>query len=300
MLVAYWVQFTRQKDIFNYQKAVGEYDFSVVEGLQTIDFAFIGLLIWIDTNVPINFGIVLNSFIAIILGLFFTRLIKNPWEFLLMAIIVLSPTITDNFRGIMRQGFALALFVIGFMIPIKTLTGKTFKGLFYVVSAFFHQIILIPLAAMFTAFLYRKISVRIGLKPLQASVVYSFFGVVVGLTLFLLLANNALNVGELSKGVEQGKSGLGFMFFSATLIYLIYSRRLSIQPYYYEAFFIILVVTSFYFVMAGSLRFLSVGFPLIAMFFMNLEKPEDKYFFLVLFSIHSVTRIILSTGYNLI
>ena len=200
----------------------------------------------------------------------------------------------------MRQGFALALFVIGFMIPIKTLTGKTLKGLLYVISAFFHQILLIPLAAMFTAFLYKKISKKIGLKVLQAPVVYSFLGVIVGLTLFLLLANNAVDVGEISEGVEQGKSGLGFIFFAATLIYLIYSRRLSIQPYYYEAFFIILVVTSFYFVMAGSLRFLSVGFPLIAMFFMNLEKPEDKYFFLVLFSIHSVTRIILSTGYNLI
>mgnify|MGYP001174925234 CR=1 FL=1 len=283
-------EFSQQKDTFNYLESIFKYEEDAMSIFSRVYF-FTGMITYLDGLTSLNGVQVMHLIIITIIGIFFTRLINTPLEGIFLLTLAVSPLISDNFRGVIRQGFGFSLLLIGL------LTDKKFiRYAFFSAGFFIHNLLILPIAAVLVSFSYQKISSLINLKDSQKPPLFLLFSFISCLFIFMAIYLQIFSATNLSSGIDTAKSGLDFVFFLGFLSLLFIFSGLDKYKWFYETVFFLFIFLTTYFLLTGSARLLMVGMPFIIMFILNIKEPETKYFFLGLFLLHSIIRLFMNPG----
>ena len=286
LIIAFIVsEYSFQKDTYNYLQTISEWEgggFNIL----TRTYFFIGFVSYLDTLSFLTGVQVMHAFIASVIAVFFSRIVRTPLDALLILTLAVSPLLSDNYRGVIRQGFGFSLFLIGLMV-----SNKPIKSIFFLFSFFIHNLLSVPLIALGVVFIYKKFVTFLNLSNQQRPVLFSFLVFFGCSILSYILWFNILPINNLSQGFDDSKSGLDFIYFLGFFFILSLFRQLNNHNFYYETLLILGLYLSIYFFLTGGPRILMVGLPFIFLFIGSIERISFRYFFLLILSVHSLIRI---------
>ena len=113
-------EYSQQKDTFNYLEQIYKYEESMSVFSRT--YFFTSMITYLDTLTPLTGVQIMHIFIIFSIGLFLTSLVRTPLEGILLLTLAISPLISDNFRGVIRQGFGFSLMILGLLTNKKLIT----------------------------------------------------------------------------------------------------------------------------------------------------------------------------------
>ena len=280
-----------QKDTYNYLSSIEDFGKENWD-IFTRTYFFIGFIFYLDGLTEFTGVQLMHYFIILVIALFLSSIVKTPIEAIFLLSLTVSPLLSDNFRGVIRQGFGFALMILGLMTNRWIL-----KALLFSAAVFIHNIMVLPVVALVASYFYGNIVERLRIKESQKPKLFYVIGGLFTLAVFLVLYLEVFtNISNLTDGIDSAKSGLDFVFFLGYLSLIIILGGTYKYPYFKEAMFFLFLFLATYFLMTGAARLLMVGLPFLLMFIVKIEKVELKYFFLGLLSIHSVIRLILFPG----
>jgi hypothetical protein len=286
-----WVvsEYSQQKDTFNYLEQIYRYEESMSIFSRT--YFFTGMITYLDTLTPLTGVQLMHIFIIISIGIFLTSLVRTPLEGILLLTLAISPLISDNFRGVIRQGFGFSLMILGLLTNKKLIKYTLFS-----VAFFIHNLLILPIAAIIAGSLYVKLTDLIKLKDSQKPRLFLLVAFASCAVIFGVIYLNVFSIDNLSTGIDSAKSGLDFVFFLGFVSLFFIISDLHKHEWFYESVFFLFVFLTTYFLMTGSARLLMVGMPFIIMFIFNIKRTETKYFFLLLLMTHSLIRLFMNPG----
>ena len=254
-------------------------------------YFFTGMITYLDGLTSLNGVQVMHLIIITIIGIFLTRQINTPLEGIFLLTLAVSPLISDNFRGVIRQGFGFSLLLIGLLADKKLIRYAFFGAGFFI-----HNLLILPLAAVLVSFSFQKLANSINLKDSQKPPLYFLLSFIACLFIFMAIYLQIFSATNLSTGIDTAKSGLDFVFFLGFLSLMYIFSGLDKYKWFYESVFFLFIFLTTYFLLTGSARLLMVGMPFIIMFILNIKESETKYFFLGLFLLHSIIRLFMNPG----
>jgi hypothetical protein len=146
----------------------------------------------------------------------------NPKHFLWLLLILIFPQVMKNFVIHLRQGLAIAVFMIGWFS-----LGKKKRLFFIGLSPFIHSSFFIIIAILLGGWVLKKLKMAADIKLLL------YFAV--SLSLAILVAQLSALVGarqaETTAVMEEGTSGIGFLFWGAMLVILLLQGRRFLHQY---------------------------------------------------------------------
>ncbi|WP_083981783.1 EpsG family protein [Arsukibacterium ikkense] len=162
----------------------------------------------------------------------------NPKNFFWLILVLIFPHVMKNFIVHIRQGLAIALFMIGwFSVGNK-------KRLFFIgISPFVHSSFFIIIAILLGGWVLKKIKAAPDIKLL----LYLF----VSLSLALLVTQLASLIGarqaDTTAMMDEATSGIGFLFWSAILVILLLQGRRFLHQYTVATGVLIFYLASYFF-----------------------------------------------------
>ena len=287
-----WVvsEYSQQKDTFNYLEQIYRYEEEAMS-LFSRTYFFTAMITYLDGLSSLTGVQIMHIFIITCIGLFLTSLVRTPLEGILLLTLTISPLISDNFRGVIRQGFGFSLMILGLLTDKKLIRYSLFS-----IAFFIHNLLILPIAAILIVSFYSKVTDFINLKDSQKPRLFLITTLFFCMVIFGAIYTNVFSISNLSSGIDSAKSGLDFVFFLGFVSLLFIFSGLYRYEWFYESVFFLFVFLTTYFLMTGSARLLMVGMPFIIMFILNIKQQETKYFFLILLMAHSLIRLFMNPG----
>jgi hypothetical protein len=162
----------------------------------------------------------------------------NPKHFFWLLLILIFPQVMKNFVIHLRQGLAIAVFMIGWFS-----LGKKKRLFFIGLSPFIHSSFFIIIAIMLGGWVLKKLKMAPDIKLLL------YF--TVSLSLALLVTQVAALIGARQAGttavMEEAASGIGFLFWSAILVILLLQGRRFLHQYTVAIGVLIFYLASYFF-----------------------------------------------------
>jgi len=287
-----WVvsEYSQQKDTFNYLEQIYRYEEEAMS-LFSRTYFFTAMITYLDGLSSLTGVQIMHIFIIACIGLFLTSLVRTPLEGIFLLTLTISPLISDNFRGVIRQGFGFSLMILGLLTDKKLIRYSLFS-----IAFFIHNLLILPIAAILIVSFYSKATDFINLKDSQKPRLFLVTTLFFCMVIFGAIYSNIFSISNLSSGIDTAKSGLDFVFFLGFVSLLFIFSGLYRYEWFYESVFFLFVFLTTYFLMTGSARLLMVGMPFIIMFILNIKQQETKYFFLILLMAHSLIRLFMNPG----
>ena len=287
-----WVvsEYSQQKDTFNYLEQIYRYEEEAMS-LFSRTYFFTAMITYLDGLSSLTGVQIMHIFIIFCIGLFLTSLVRTPLEGILLLTLTISPLISDNFRGVIRQGFGFSLMILGLLTDKKLIRYSLFS-----IAFFIHNLLILPIVAILGVSFYSKLTDFIKLKDSQKPRLFLLIIVTLCLVVFGAIYSNIFSISNLSSGIDSAKSGLDFVFFLGFVSLIYIFSGLHRYEWFYESVFFLFIFLTTYFLMTGSARLLMVGMPFIIMFILNIKQQETKYFFLILLMAHSLIRLFMNPG----
>ncbi len=254
-------------------------------------YFFTAMITYLDGLSPLTGVQIMHIFIIFCIGLFLTSLVRTPLEGILLLTLTISPLISDNFRGVIRQGFGFSLMILGLLTDKKLIRYSLFS-----IAFFIHNLLILPIVAILGVSFYSKLTDFIKLKDSQKPRLFLVIIVTLCFVVFGAIYSNIFSISNLSSGIDSAKSGLDFVFFLGFVSLIYIFSGLHRYEWFYESVFFLFIFLTTYFLMTGSARLLMVGMPFIIMFILNIKQQETKYFFLILLMTHSLIRLFMNPG----
>lgn len=225
------------------------------EGLHTL-FANEPLWLIINSGLGFIFEDVIVVRIIVFFSAFVTSyliLIKNPKYFLLLLLVLIFPQVMKNFVIHIRQGLAIAVFMLGFY----STTSK--NKIFWIgLTPFIHSSFFIILAIMIGAWFLQKLKTAPDLKI----TVYAIGSVSLALLITQLAALIGARQANTTAVMEEATSGIGFMFWIIVLLLLLFQGRRFLQQHITAIGILILYLASYFFTPIAG-RVFESGFLLV-------------------------------------
>lgn len=199
--------------------------------------------VWLAVNSVL--GLLFTDTVVVRIIVFFSAftvsyllLVKNPKNVVLLLLVLLFPQILKNFVIHLRQGLAIAVFMIGwFSVGNK-------KRLFFIgLSPFIHSSFFIIIAFMVGTWLLKRFRIAPDIKLLLYSTVSLSLALLVTQIAALLGARQA-NTTAL---MEEAASGVGFLFWSGMLVLLLLQGRRFLHHYSIAIGILIFYLASYFF-----------------------------------------------------
>ena len=242
-------EFSQQKDTFNYLESIFKYEEDNMSIFSRVYF-FTGFITYLDGLTSLNGVQVMHLFIIFIIGIFLSRLINTPLEGVFLLTLSLSPLISDNYRGVIRQGFGFSLILIGLLTDKKFIRYALFSA-----GLFIHNILILPLAAVLVSFSFQKVANLTNLKDSQKTPLYFLFSFIACLFIFMAIYLQTISSTNLATaGIDTAKSGLDFVFFLGFLSLMFIFSGLHKYKWFYESVFFLFIFLTTYFLLTGSAR----------------------------------------------
>ena len=287
-----WIvsEYSQQKDTFNYLEQIYRYEEEAMS-LFSRTYFFTAMITYLDGLSSLTGVQIMHIFIIFCIGLFLTSLVRTPLEGILLLTLTISPLISDNFRGVIRQGFGFSLMILGLLTDKKLIRYSLFS-----IAFFIHNLLILPIVAILGVSFYSKLTDFIKLKDSQKPRLFLLIIVTLCFVVFGAIYSNIFSISNLSSGIDSAKSGLDFVFFLGFVSLIYIFSGLHRYEWFYESVFFLFIFLTTYFLMTGSARLLMVGMPFIIMFILNIKQQETKYFFLILLMTHSLIRLFMNPG----
>ena len=287
-----WIvsEYSQQKDTFNYLEQIYRYEAEAMS-LFSRTYFFTAMITYLDGLSSLTGVQIMHIFIIFCIGLFLTSLVRTPLEGILLLTLTISPLISDNFRGVIRQGFGFSLMILGLLTDKKLIRYSLFS-----IALFIHNLLILPIVAILGVSFYSKLTDFIKLKDSQKPRLFLLIIVTLCFVVFGAIYSNIFSISNLSSGIDSAKSGLDFVFFLGFVSLIYIFSGLHRYEWFYESVFFLFIFLTTYFLMTGSARLLMVGMPFIIMFILNIKQQETKYFFLILLMTHSLIRLFMNPG----
>lgn len=287
-----WIvsEYSQQKDTFNYLEQIYRYEEEAMS-LFSRAYFFTAMITYLDGLSSLTGVQIMHIFIIFCIGLFLTSLVRTPLEGILLLTLTISPLISDNFRGVIRQGFGFSLMILGLLTDKKLIRYSLFS-----IALFIHNLLILPIVAILGVSFYSKLTDFIKLKDSQKPRLFLLIIVTLCFLVFGAIYSNIFSISNLSSGIDSAKSGLDFVFFLGFVALIYIFSGLHRYEWFYESVFFLFIFLTTYFLMTGSARLLMVGMPFIIMFILNIKQQETKYFFLILLMTHSLIRLFMNPG----
>lgn len=165
-------------------------------------------------------------------------LINNPKNFFWLLLILVFPQVMKNFVIHLRQGLAIAVFMLGWFS-----SGNKKRVFFIGLTPFIHSSFFIIIAILLGNWLLKKLRAAPDFKLLM------YF--TASLSLALLVTQVAALIGarqaKTTAVMEGAASGVGFLFWSAILVILLLQGRQFIHKYSVAIGILIFYLASYFF-----------------------------------------------------
>jgi len=199
------------------------------------------LSIFISAENVIRAIIAFSSFTTFYLALKNT----NVKYFYIVILFLLLPLVLKNNLIHLRQGFGVAIFLIGWF----STTNKV-KYFFYICAALIHSSFIVILFGILGVNFLMFLKLSHGIR----SVMYLFIGIVVGLAgLYLAQFIGARQGGEYSDSASQNASGLGFIYWGFVLVLFVMQGKVFLR-YNTQIIFFLILYLSTYFILPVTAR----------------------------------------------
>jgi hypothetical protein len=183
--------------------------------------------VWLAVNSAL--GLVFADTVVVRILVFFSAFVvsylllrNNPKNFFWLILVLIFPQIMKNFVIHLRQGLAIAVFMLGWYS-----SGKKKRLFFIALSPFIHSSFFIIIAILIGGWLLKKLKMAADIKLLL------YF--VVSLSLALLVTQLSALVGarqaETTAVMAEATSGVGFLFWGAMLVILLLQGRRFLHQY---------------------------------------------------------------------
>lgn len=225
------------------------------QGLQSF-FANEPLWLLINSGLGFIFEDVIVVRIIIFFSAFTTSyliLVKNPRYFLLLLLVLVFPHVMKNFVIHIRQGLAIAVFMLGFY----STTSKK-KLLLIGLTPFIHSSFFIIAAIMVGAWFLKKLKTAPDLKIF----VYAMGSISLALLVTQLAALIGARQANTTAVMEEATSGIGFLFWVIVLFLLLLQGRRFLQQHIIAMGILILYLASYFFTPIAG-RVFESGFLLV-------------------------------------
>lgn len=216
--------------------------------------------------------IITSSFLTV-----YTVLRNVKLQYFLLAILfLLLPTVMKNNIIHIRQGLAIAVFLIGWFS-----SQKKYKYLFIICSAFIHSSFIIVIFGLLCVRAMLHLKLSYGIRNFLYVLIALFLGVF-GL---ILASTIGARQGGAYKEVSVDVSGLGFLYWSAVTVLFVMQERLFLHRHAYSVFYLFLYLGTYFLLPVTARIFESV---LIIILLSSLEFKNYKLLFLGAFFFYFV------------
>lgn len=199
--------------------------------------------VWLAINSAL--GLLLADDVVVRIIIFFSAfivsyllLINNPKNFFWLLLILVFPQVMKNFVIHLRQGLAIAVFMLGWFS-----SGNKKRVFFIGLTPFIHSSFFIIIAILLGNWLLKKLRAAPDFKLLL------YF--TASLSLALLVTQVAALIGarqaKTTAVMEGAASGVGFLFWSAILVILLLQGRQFIHKYSVALGILIFYLASYFF-----------------------------------------------------
>ena len=200
--------------------------------------------LWLVINSLLSFVIspenIIRAIIAFSTFTTFYLVLKNTNRkyFYMVMLFLLLPLVLKNNLIHLRQGFGVAIFLIGWFSA-----SNKVKYFFYVCAALIHSsFIIISLGLLGVGFLMH-LKLSHGIR----SILYVLVGVIVGVMgLYLAQFIGARQGAEYSNGASQSASGLGFIYWSFVFMLFVMQGKVFLRYNTQIIFFLILYLSTYF------------------------------------------------------
>lgn len=194
---------------------------------------------------------VLRCYIFVFSTLFsYAVLSKGPKNYFWLILFLFVPQVLKNYVIHLRQGVAIAIFLIGFNMRPSHMKNIVLCSTPFIHASFFFVILFYFVNKIFSIISENKV--------IKISLAVSFSAFLVGSLSFLSRVVGARQADEYDFSASLAVSGVGFVFWFLILVFMLMENRFFFKKYFFEIFSLIFYLIAYYFVEVSGRIFESV------------------------------------------
>lgn len=199
--------------------------------------------VWLLTNIFLNLFFAPENAVRIIIFFSaftcsFVVLKHNPKAFIFLLFVFFAPQVVKNFISHLRQGMAIAVFMLAWYCWKPRL-----RVILFLLTPLIHSSFFIVLSIFVICWLVKKLRFALDLS----FIVYSAIGIMLGLGISVISSMlGARQSGDLLNSYAAGGSGIGFLFWGIILLIFLLQGRYFAQQHGFSIAMVLFYLTVYF------------------------------------------------------